>query len=85
MAPPLLAVETISSPLLEVAHGWLARAVARFNWIRCDPTPLCDHQTNEIEHVRTTAEARIISNSFPQKHDKGWKSVSLSPFVGETT
>jgi len=39
--------------------------------------------TNEIEHVHITAEAR--SNSFPQKHDKGWKSVSLSPFVGDTT
>ena len=47
--------------------------------------PLCDHQTNEIEHVRTMAEARIISNSFPKKHEKGVEGLSLSPFVGETT
>jgi len=26
----------------------------------------------KIEHVRILAEARIISNSFARKHEKGW-------------
>ena len=42
------------------------------------------NQTNEIEHVRTMAEARIIFSSFHKETREGVEGLSLSPFVGDT-